>query len=208
MPLTDARHAAFIGTLPRTDWSGSATVTTRPTHMVVLRATRKVLAGLPEASAAPGPSDTALGDWYVNRVPVDRRPLLLLVSASSLLPIVVFARDVRRLPDRLADMVAARLTRMGVAPRTVALETRAMTPIVVGRTADRSVVGIMVDFALCLPFYLDPGWNERTLPSVEDKLAQTPCHASRPFAQVVFPIARRPSCGARSGRRTEPASRR
>jgi len=160
--------------------------------MVVLRATRKVLAGLPDRSAAPGPSDTALGDWYVNRVIVDRRPLLLLVSASSLLPIVMPARDVRRLPERFADVVATRLTRMGVAPRTVALETQAMAPIVIGQTVDRSVVGIMVDFALCLPFHLDPGWDERTLPSVEDTLAQTPCHASRPFAQVVFPDRKAP----------------
>jgi len=160
--------------------------------MVVLRATRKVLAGLPAASAAPGPSNTALGDWYVNRVVVDRRPLLLFVSASSLLPIVMPARDVRRLPDRLAGVVAARLMRMGVAPRTVALETQGMAPVVIGRTADRSVVGIMVDFALCLSFYLHPGWDEWTLPSVEDKLAQTPCHASRRFELVVFPDRKAP----------------
>jgi len=30
-----------------------------------------------------GTSDTALGDWYVNRLIVDRQPLLLLVSAAS-----------------------------------------------------------------------------------------------------------------------------
>lgn len=160
--------------------------------MVVLRATRKLLTGLPGVATAPGPSDTALGDWYVNRVVVDRRPLLLLVSASSLLPIVMPARDVRRLPDRLAGVVAVRLTRIGVAPRTVALETQAMTPVVVDRTVDRSVVGIMVDFAACLPYYLDTGWDDRVLPSVEDKLAETPCHASRPFAQVVFPDRKAP----------------
>ncbi|MGD9903374.1 MAG: hypothetical protein AB7U83_07870 [Vicinamibacterales bacterium] len=89
-------------------------------------------------------------------------------------------------------MVAARLTRLGVAPRTVALETPGMTPVVIGRTADRSAVGIMVEFALCLSFFLHPEWDEWTLPSVEDKLAQTPCHASRRFELVVFPGRRAP----------------
>lgn len=55
--------------------------------MVVLRATRKLLAILPGTRPPPARSDTAPGDWYVNRLVVDRRPLLLLVSGSSLLPI-------------------------------------------------------------------------------------------------------------------------
>lgn len=65
--------------------------------MVVLRATRKLLASLPVTTPPPARSDTALGDWYVDRLVVDRRPLLLLASVSSLLPIVVPAREVRRL---------------------------------------------------------------------------------------------------------------
>ena len=120
--------------------------------MVVLRATRKLLASLPVIMPPPARSDTALGDWYVNRLVVDRRPLLLLVSVSSLLPIVVPARDVHRLPDYLPGLVAARLTRLGIAPRTIALETRAMSPVTIGATVGRSVVGIMVDCAKCLPF--------------------------------------------------------
>ena len=53
--------------------------------MVVLRATKKVLKLLPKASSMAVTSTTALGDWYINRIVVDRHPLLLLVSSSWLL---------------------------------------------------------------------------------------------------------------------------
>src|SRR3972149_6891191 len=56
--------------------------------MVVLRATQKLAKVLPPSADAAAESDTALGDWYVNRLIVDRQPLLLLVSARSLLAIV------------------------------------------------------------------------------------------------------------------------
>jgi hypothetical protein len=51
----------------------------------------------------------------------------------------------------------------------------------------------MVDFAKCLPFYLDPGrWDDRMLPLVENKLAETPCYAGRSWAQTVFPVLKAP----------------
>jgi hypothetical protein len=36
--------------------------------------------------------------------------------------------------------------------------------------------------------HLEPGhWSESTLQLVEDRLAETPCHAGRAFDRVVFP---------------------
>ena len=46
--------------------------------MVVLRRTQKLSAALPLSEGHERHSDGALGDWFVNRVVVDRRPLLLL----------------------------------------------------------------------------------------------------------------------------------
>jgi len=161
--------------------------------MVVLRPTRKLHASLPVPKPAPASSNTALGDWYVNRLIVDRRPLLLFVSSTSLLSLVVPARDVRGLPNRLADLVDARLERLGIAPRTIELETRAMSPVTIGPTVDRSVLGIMVDFAKSLPYYLEPGqWDDTALRTAEDKLAETPCYAGRSFAETVFPDKKAP----------------
>ncbi len=128
--------------------------------MVILRATKKVLRYLPPPVESPGESDTALGDWYVNRIAVGRQPMLLLVSANSLLPILTPARDVRGLPDRLAELVAARLRRLGVDERLIEAETSAMGEVVVAKTASRSVLGMLNDFARIVPFYLDPRYGD------------------------------------------------
>lgn len=161
--------------------------------MVVLRPTRKLKSLLPSTDVVPSASDTALGDWYVNRLTVDRKPLLLLVSSTSLLSMLVPARDVRGLPQRLAALVRDRLTRCGIDERAIAAETGAMGSVAVGPTADRSVVGTMVDFAKAVPYYLERGhWNEATLELVEERLAETPCHAARPSGQVIFPDRKAP----------------
>lgn len=164
--------------------------------MVILRATRKLHESLPPGPD-PGQSDTALGDWYMNRLVVDRRPLLLLVSSRSLLPRLLPARDVRSLPSRLPEVVAARLRRLGIASATIDAEIGAMVPVVVASTVDRSVLGIMVDFGKAVPCHLEPaGWDDGTLPFVEAQLAETPCYAGRSFEETVFPDDRAPALPA------------
>lgn len=156
--------------------------------MVILRPTRRLWPLLPVAGAVPAPSDTALGDWYVNRLVIDRRPLLILVSSTSLLPILLPARETRTLPRRLEALVRTRLAHAGVPEALIVAETRAMREVAVAPTVDRSVVGIMVDFAKAVPFYLEPGlWDESMLPAVAARLAETPCHAARAFDRVIFP---------------------
>ena len=162
--------------------------------MVVLRRTRKLEGALPINEGAHAPSLTALGDWYVNRLSVDHKPLLLLVSARSLLPILIPARAVAQLPNRLAEIVAARLKRLSVPSHLIDAEVGAMAPVTVGPTVDRSVLGIMVAFAKVVPLCLDPGgWNESTLPFVEARLAETPCYAGKRFEDVVFPDRKAPA---------------
>jgi hypothetical protein len=159
--------------------------------MVILRPTGKLRSLLPARGAVTSASDTALGDWYVNRIVVDRQPLLLLVSSTSLLPILLRARDVRGLPDQLKGLVEARLRRCGADARVIAAELQAMSSVVVAPTLDRSVLGILVDFAKAVPYYLEPrAWSEPTLRVVEERLAETPCFTSRAFNSVVFPQKR------------------
>lgn len=168
--------------IPQLDWD-----------MVILRPTRKLNSLLPATEVIPTSSDTALGDWYVNRVVVDRQPLLLLVSSTSLLPMLIPARNVRGLPARLAALVEARLRRCGLDDRTIAAETLAMASVAVGPTVDRSVLGIMVDFAKAVPYHLEPGqWGETTLRIVEERLAATPCHAALSWDRVIFPEKKAP----------------
>lgn len=145
---------------------------------------------LPLTSESPPPPDTALGDWYVNRLVVDRRPLLLLVASRTLFPIVIPAQGVSTMPARLARIVGSRLHRAGLPARIIDAEMAAMEPVGVAKTADRSVLGIMVDFADAIASYLPiRAWDETTLPFVEARLAETPCFSSRRFADTVFPDA-------------------
>lgn len=156
--------------------------------MVILRLTQKLRALLPATGVSSLDSDTALGDWYVNRIVVDRQPLLLLVSSASLLPMLLPARDVRNLPGRLAGLVEARLRRCGIEARAIEAEMQAMQPMAICPTADRSVLGIMTDFAKSVPYHLEPGqWREGSLAGVEERLAETPCYAGRGFDRVIFP---------------------
>ena len=161
--------------------------------MVILRPTKKLRSLLPTAPTVPICSDTALGDWYVNRIVVDRQPLLLLVSSASLLPMLLPARDVRRLPERLGRLVEGRLRRCGIDVRAIEAELQAMGPVVIGATVNRSVLGIMVDFAKAVPYHLEPGqWSDDTLLLVEERLAETPCHSARSTDRVIFPDRKAP----------------
>jgi hypothetical protein len=152
--------------------------------MVTLRATKKVLRLLPPSPGAGVPSTTALGDWYVNRMVVDRQPLLLLLSARSLLTILTPARDLRTLPARLVDLVGARLHRLGIAPALVTRELSAMSGVCVGPTRERHVLGYLTEFTRTVPFHLPVGgWDLTTLPFVETRLAETPCR----LGVLIFP---------------------
>ena len=148
----------------------------------------------------PGLSDTALGDWYVNRLVVDRQPLLLLVSATSLLPILVPARDVRGLPERLPGLVERRLQGFGLDGVVIGAEARVMRDVLVAPTVDRSVLGIMVDFAKAVSWYLEPvsgptrrcpwwrtAWRRRLAARVRERSGWR------------FRTARRRNCSDRSG---------
>lgn len=157
--------------------------------MTYLRATKKVLSRLPRPELhETKPDETALGDWYVNRVVVDRQPLLLLISSRSLLPLVAPARDVHSLPGRLPNMVRARLERLGVDAALIEAEVRAIGPVHVAPTADRSVLGILTDFSRTLPYYFPTQpWGERELIEAEAKLADTPCYVTRKYEDTVWP---------------------
>lgn len=156
--------------------------------MVFIRETRKVLNLLPPTPEnTEGGNDTALGDWFVNRIVIDRRPILLLISSTSLLPILVPARDVRHLPEHLPDLVEQRLKRLGIDSALIRAEVRALTPVGVGPTNNRSVVGILTDFCRMLPYYFPvENWGEAELVDAEQKLSGTPCFAGQ-RNKTVFP---------------------
>lgn len=156
--------------------------------MVALRATKKMLRYLPPAEAVSARSDGALGDWYANRLIVDRRPLVLLVSSESLLAILIPGRELRTIPERLPAIVGARLRRLGVHSGIIRAELATMAPIKIAVTMDRSVLGSLVDFAKAVPRYLPiEGWDDRSLPLVEVRLGDTPCRVTGRMDDTLWP---------------------
>ena len=156
--------------------------------MVALRATKKVLRYLPPTEVVSARSDGGLGDWYANRLVVDRRPLLLLLSSESLLAILIPGRDLRTVPERLPAIVGARLRRLGVRPGVIQAEVAAMAPSKVAVTRDRSVLGSLVDFTKAVPHYLPiQGWDDSSLPFVEVRLGETPCRITGRLDETLWP---------------------
>ncbi len=145
--------------------------------MVVLRCTAKLLKRLKmgkEPLKDPEPSTTVLGDWYANIVYVDRRPLVLAISEKSLLPLLVPARDLDQLPDHLMRALVERIQRMGLPDTVIRQEMSRMEPVFYGKTANRSVLGSMNDFAYILKTMprIHPDWG---LVDMMDSLGDTPC---------------------------------
>ena len=111
------------------------------------RCTQKFLRRLRKA-----PSDTApvssglLGDWYANVLFVNRKPLVLAVSARTLLPLLIPARDPSTLRPRLAEKLGRVLAALGVSAEGIREEKSQMTEIVFARTDNRQILGTMNDF--------------------------------------------------------------
>lgn len=127
---------------------------------------------MPGPAVTPGEtSTTVLGAWYAT-VLRWRRPAALLVNELTLLPLVMPLAPARtlltRLPDALAELLAAHRVSAHLieTERAQALEHR------LAATADRSLVGVMNEFAHLAD--LDRAENLDLL-RLSMRLATTPC---------------------------------
>jgi hypothetical protein len=72
---------------------------------------------------------------------------VLCTSERTLLSVVVPAKDLPGLPSRLVSSLVLLLRYLGVPPSIMAAELRAMQHVRFDRTASRSVLGMMNEFA-------------------------------------------------------------
>jgi len=115
---------------------------------------------------------TRLGNWYANLIHLGRQQLVLAVSEKTLLSIVVPAAPSATLVPRMRGAVADVLRALGVSRVDIRVEEEAMADVVYAKPTDRRALGVLVDFAKTLPYYLEDGG---TLFGVALKLARTPC---------------------------------
>ncbi len=136
-PDSCARGTASLAVLPLTR-----------SPVVNLRCTAKLLKKLKEKPLAdPAPPDNRLGDWYANVLNIGYNRLVLVTSERSLLSLVVPIKDSGRLRERVRERAHALLFKLGVPPALAAAEVRGMDRMPFAKTANRSVLASMNDFA-------------------------------------------------------------
>jgi hypothetical protein len=142
--------------------------------VLIVRATRKLLrlTGPPTA-----PDDdrgtTLLGPWYAT-VLFWRPRVVLLVNEVTLLPVLLPLAPARTLTGRISEQIGMVLTTLDAPSAIIDQERRHMRTAQLGVTANRSVVGVMTDFARLAEIHHhdDPTVD---LVALAVRLASTPC---------------------------------
>jgi len=158
--------------------------------MFTLRCTQKLLRrGLPAPALEGEQPTTLLGDWYANILFSKPQHLVLCVSERTLLPVIVAAKDAKSLAARVGEAASTVLTALGIEASAVASEVEQMRSALIGRTANKRVIGSLND----LMFQLEHGLHyspERSLLEHALWLAETPCkpieHSSPDRATVAL----------------------
>ena len=140
--------------------------------MLVVRGTTKLrdrvkgpVAGADEAST------TALGDWFATAL-FWKPQVALLVNSATFLPVFVELAPAATLLGRIPAAIEAALWRQGVDEAFVAAERAAMGEVRIAPTNDRSVVGVMNEFAFLGETYHRNGTTD--LGDLSLRLAGTP----------------------------------
>jgi hypothetical protein len=143
-------------------------------YMLIVRATKKLLdrIGRPTLEDVEQ-STTLMGQWYATAL-FWKPHVALIVNETTLLPILMpfapAATVLTRLPQQIADMLSSR----GASPTLIRAEVEHMQDRRLGKTANRSVVGVMTEFAYLADVFRhgDPRPN---LFDLSNRLAMTPC---------------------------------
>lgn len=143
--------------------------------MFVVHGTKKFRDRVP-AAAGPTcdePTTTVLGDWYAT-VLFWRPQVALFVNEQTLLPVLMPLAPAASTLDRFRDAAADVLRGHGLPTRFVDVELAEMADHRLTKTQNRSVVGIMNEFA-----YLADADRSATetldLLRLSLRLAETPC---------------------------------
>lgn len=143
--------------------------------MLIVRATKKLRQRLGSATPHGGePSTTQLGEWYATLLPWRPQQLILLVNEKTLLPVLMPLAPGATAPGRIGPEIAAALAAHQAPATVIDGELSQMRDCRFGPTANRSVVGIMNEFAYLADVYRHSD-SSRSLPELGRKLAATPC---------------------------------
>jgi hypothetical protein len=139
--------------------------------VLVVRGTKKFLDRVGAPEAEPPASTTVLGDWYAT-VLFWKPHVALFVNEPTLLPVLVPLAPARTLLSRLPRSVERALSLQGLSGSFISSEVEAMQQTSLAKTANRSVVGMLNEFA-----FLAGQWRAGTgdLLDVSLRLSDVPC---------------------------------
>ena len=146
--------------------------------MITFRCTkklRKYLGIMPTDNAQP--PTAALGDWYANLIPTLAGDLILFVSEKSLLTVAIPEWESDRLLPLFRIRVANLLWMIGIPLKKIAREVDHFDQVQFGKTASRSVLGSMNDFAWHYQIMAQESIDKDklSLSKAEYKMTQMPC---------------------------------
>jgi hypothetical protein len=142
--------------------------------VLVVRATKKLLRLTGPATASDQDRGTTLlGPWYAT-VLFWRPRVALLVNEVTLLPVLLPLAPAATLTSRIAEQITTVLAAHYAPTAIVDQERQHMRTCQLGATANRSVVGVMTEFARLAEFHhdADPALD---LVGLAVRLATTPC---------------------------------
>ena len=146
--------------------------------MITLRCTkklRKFLNIVPIDNAQP--PTAALGDWYANLIPTFAGDLILFASEKSLLTVAIPSWESDRLVPLFRIRVANLLWMIGIPLKIIAREVDHFDQVQFGKTASRSVLGSMNEFAWNYQIMAEESVDKdgMSLSKAEYKMTQMPC---------------------------------
>ncbi len=141
--------------------------------MFVVHGTRKFLDRVKGSIATPAEeSTTALGSWYATAL-FWKPQVALFTNEPTLLPVLVPLAPAATVIDRFPEALATVLIAHGLSDSFIAHELAEMTEHRLAKTVNRSVVGVMNEFAHLGGYYSEDGIYD--LVRLSMRLAETPC---------------------------------
>ncbi len=153
--------------------------------MYTIHATRKLLDRVKQPAVEPVAPTTFFGNWYANALTWKPTQVALFVNEASLLPVFVELAPARTVAARFPEVLGQVIERIGVPVDLVLQEAEAMREVSFAKTASRSILGSMNDFAFLAEHHLASGDFREDWIGLSVFLADTPC--SPLYKQHTYP---------------------
>ena len=165
--------------------------------MIVLRCTQRLLKGSGFAVVAdPAASDLPLGEWYANVIPLPfpGRSVVMYTSSNTLLTVLAPGRALRTTIPIFQQRLPALLARLQLPAAWVARHAGGAGEVCVAPTANRRVLGSMIDLAKNLRYDASAAssFDRMDLDYLEFRLSEPPMGMTgyRTPHQAVMELAR------------------